>query len=106
MNKNAHKAHTLIQMARYYNIPMSDVVAFGDGGNDVTMLDIAGTGVAMSNANDTLKDIACVVTDYSNTDNGIVKFLNWYTTKGHKRIAKGVYNFETNLGDNDKIFIK
>ena len=93
MNKDSHKGTTLVQMARYYDIPMSDVVAFGDGGNDMTMLNIAGTGVAMSNANASVKAVANVITEDSNVDNGVVNFLNWFKIKGHTRITTGIYDF-------------
>ena len=38
-------------------------IAFGDGGNDVTMLEYAGIGVAMGNACDAAKAAADYVTD-------------------------------------------
>ena len=39
------------------------------------MLQYAGTGVAMINAQDVLKEHADVITTHSNTEDGIVKFL-------------------------------
>lgn len=43
-------------------------VAFGDGGNDVTMLQHCGVGVAMGNAVDSLKEVADYVTDEVDQD--------------------------------------
>ncbi len=40
-----------------------DTIAFGDGGNDITMIKVAGVGVAMGNAVDEVKSVADMVTD-------------------------------------------
>ena len=37
-------------------------MAFGDGGNDISMLKTAAIGVAMGNANDEVKDAADYIT--------------------------------------------
>lgn len=42
----------------YYQIPVSEAIAFGDGGNDIEMLKTVGHGVAMGNATDDVKEIA------------------------------------------------
>ena len=52
----------------------SEVAAFGDGGNDVTMLEYAGIGVAMGNACDAAKAAADYVTDDITAD-GLAKAL-------------------------------
>lgn len=48
---------------RHYGITREQTMAFGDGGNDMTMLKYAGIGVAMGNANDDVKAVADYVTD-------------------------------------------
>lgn len=53
-------------------VDVKDTIAFGDGGNDITMLEYAGIGVAMGNANDVVKSHADYVTDTSEND-GILK---------------------------------
>ena len=62
-------------------IPMgyknSDIVAFGDGENDISMIRYAGIGVAMGNAVDKLKDLADGIT-LSNEDDGIAVALYKY----------------------------
>lgn len=55
-------------------IDASEVIAFGDGQNDVSMLRWAGTGVAMGNAVDEAKAAADMVTA-SNNDDGIALAL-------------------------------
>ncbi|MGP1487462.1 MAG: HAD-IIB family hydrolase, partial [Peptostreptococcus stomatis] len=46
----------------YLNISREDCMAFGDGGNDISMLEYVGSGVAMGNANPPVKLIADFVT--------------------------------------------
>lgn len=45
-----------------YGWAVEEVIAFGDGENDAEMLKLAGIGVAMGNAMDTLKEVADYVT--------------------------------------------
>ena len=52
-------------------------MAIGDGGNDVHMIEYAGTGVAMENARDGLKEVADVFTT-SNAENGVAKAIRDY----------------------------
>ncbi|CAM6225710.1 Phosphotransferase [Enterobacter intestinihominis] len=47
---------------------MRDVIAFGDNYNDISMLEAAGTGVAMGNADDGVKARADVVIGDNTTD--------------------------------------
>jgi hydroxymethylpyrimidine pyrophosphatase-like HAD family hydrolase len=54
---------------------MQDVVAFGDNYNDLSMLEAAGTGVAMGNAVDEVKARANVVIG-ENESNSIADFIN------------------------------
>ena len=51
-----------------------DLLAFGDGYNDIPMLQFAGTGVAMGNAAEEIKKAADEVAP-SNNDDGIAIFL-------------------------------
>ena len=55
-------------------IDASEVVAFGDGQNDVSMIEWAGVGVAMGNAVDEAKAASNMVTA-SNSDDGIALAL-------------------------------
>ena len=51
-----------------YGLSPEEVMAFGDGENDMTMLALAGTGVAMGNGDEAVKAMADYVTD--TVDNG------------------------------------
>lgn len=69
------KGAGLKYVADHLGFKPEDIIAFGDAHNDIEMLQYAGTGVAMINAQDVLKGYADVITTHSNTENGIVKFL-------------------------------
>ena len=53
-----------------YTIDLQDVLAFGDGGNDVSMLKYVPNSVAMGNAKDFVKESATYITD-SIEDDGV-----------------------------------
>ena len=46
----------------------SDTIAIGDGFNDISMIEVVGTGIAMGNGNDELKRVADFVTDTISND--------------------------------------
>lgn len=50
-------------LMEYVGADIRDSIAFGDGGNDATMLKAAGVGVAMGNADESAKAAADIVTD-------------------------------------------
>lgn len=56
----------------HYGISLDHVMAFGDGGNDITMLEHVPYSVAMGNAEDKIKKSASYVTDDADKD-GIAK---------------------------------
>ncbi|HAY3538271.1 Cof-type HAD-IIB family hydrolase [Elizabethkingia anophelis] len=62
---------------KHYGIDVSQTMAFGDGGNDITMLKYVALGVAMGNANPEVKEIADYVTDDIDND-GILKALKHF----------------------------
>ena len=66
-------AHTLARLG----LTREQAIAFGDGGNDVTMLAYAGIGVAMGNACDAAKEAADYVTD-DITKDGLAKALEHF----------------------------
>lgn len=56
------KAAGIERFCSYYGFDILQTAAFGDGGNDVSMLRAAGCGVAMGGASDTVKAAADYVT--------------------------------------------
>ncbi len=74
VSADVSKAHALHQVAQMLEIPLSDVIAFGDGENDREIVEMAGIGVAMGNAMPEVLAVADLVTK-SNDDNGIYHAL-------------------------------
>lgn len=69
------KALGMDAICRHYGIRQDETIAFGDGANDIEMLQWAGTGIAMGNASDDLKAVADMVT--TDVDNeGIEHAIN------------------------------
>ncbi len=56
------KAVDMEAICRHYGIRQDETIAFGDGGNDIEMLQWAGVGIAMGNADDSVKQHADLVT--------------------------------------------
>lgn len=66
--KGVDKARALDAVLPSMGIGREELIAFGDGPNDLSMLQYAGTGVAMANAVPQLKDVADEVTLSHNAD--------------------------------------
>lgn len=75
--KGSSKSVGMDKILEYFSIPLSESMAFGDGGNDIPMLRHAGTGIAMGNAADSVKEAADYVTDTVD-DDGISKALRHF----------------------------
>ena len=73
----ANKGDGMKYVAEYLNIPVEATMAFGDGLNDLSMIQTAGIGVAMGNACRELLEIADHVTtdcDHDGVAEGIRTF--------------------------------
>lgn len=66
----ATKGEGIRRLAAHLGLKAEETMGFGDGGNDVTMMQMAGIGVAMGNAEDSLKAIADYVT-LTNDEDGV-----------------------------------
>ena len=71
------KATGLSLFADYYRIKVAEIMACGDGGNDIPMLKAAGIGVAMGNASEKVQSVADFVTDTVD-NNGLCKALKQF----------------------------
>lgn len=69
------KGRRLQEWVESQGLSMSDVMAFGDNHNDISMLESAGLGVAMGNAGDDVKAHADLVT-LDNTRPGIAQVIH------------------------------
>lgn len=75
--KGADKGEGLLAMSQHLGLNPQHTIAFGDGGNDSSMIRTAGIGVAMGNALESLKQEADYVTT-SVDDDGIWNALRHY----------------------------
>lgn len=76
--KGIQKAMGIEHIAKSYNIPRKNIIAFGDEANDYEMIQYAGHGVVMKNGIESLKDISDDITLKSNHQNGLASYLNNY----------------------------
>ena len=75
--KGISKGNALKKVCEAENILREDIICFGDGENDISMLKYANISVAMSNSNDKVKKAAKYCCE-SNDNNGIYLFLKNY----------------------------
>lgn len=73
---NGSKLEGIRQMAAHYGIGMKNVIAFGDGLNDLEMIEHAGFGICMGNGKQEVKEIADYITTDNDTD-GIIRGLKY-----------------------------
>lgn len=70
----AHKGNSLRRFAEHLGFTLDNCMALGDGTNDLSMIEAAGLGVAMSNAHPFVLAAADHVT-VSNDENGVAKAI-------------------------------
>src|SRR5699024_2798051 len=74
IGQNASKGEALRQLAQYLNISNENVIAIRNDINDLSMIKIAGIGIAVSNATPNLKRNADKIIK-SNDEDGVYYFL-------------------------------
>lgn len=75
VNTNVSKGNAINGLCKFLKINLEDVIAIGDGLNDISMIKMAGLGVAMENAKQEVKEVADKITS-TNLKNGVAKILN------------------------------
>lgn len=75
LNKKANKGTALKALCENINLPIEKTIAVGDEENDQHMIKMAGLGVAMGNARDSIKDISDYITK-TNNDGGVAHVIN------------------------------
>lgn len=68
----ATKGSALAKLCRELRIPMAQVMALGDSGNDISMLRAAGLGIAMGNAPEAVRAAANAVTERNDQDGAAI----------------------------------
>lgn len=79
--EGVNKGAALLRLARHFGIERDEVMAFGDGQNDVEMLKAAGTGVCMENGCPEAKAVADRIAP-SNLEDGVAQVIEEYLEKG------------------------
>ena len=73
-DENATKGNGLMWLADYLGVDREATMAVGDGENDVSMIRMAGVGVAMDNALDLVKQYADEIT-LTNDEDGVAAVI-------------------------------
>lgn len=73
----ATKGEAIVRLADHLGLAYEQTMGFGDGENDMTMMTMAGIGIAMGNAGDGLKEKADYVT-LSNDEDGVAVALEHF----------------------------
>jgi len=74
VDKNASKAIAMEKLGERFGIRREEMIAVGDGYNDLSMIEYAGLGVAMGNAPDEIKARADYVT-LTNDEDGVAHVI-------------------------------
>ena len=75
MPRGVDKAHALVKLLGSIGFSTRQMICCGDGYNDITMIETAGLGVAMANAQPPVRDSADYITK-SNDENGVLHVIN------------------------------
>lgn len=77
MPQHVDKAYSLQKLLNSIGLTAEQMICCGDGYNDVSMIEYAGLGVAMENAQSIVKDTADFITK-SNDEEGILHVINTF----------------------------
>lgn len=68
LEEDVSKSVAIKKLLDYFGLKKEEAIAFGDGENDIDMLELVDLGIAMGNANEKLKSTANFVTKDSSED--------------------------------------
>ena len=74
--KDVGKLEAIQFICRKKNTSIDCVMTFGDNGNDVNLLASCGYGVVMRNGSAQAKKAAKYISDYTNNEQGVLRFIN------------------------------
>lgn len=75
-SSSSGKGSAVTELCDILNIPIQNSYAAGDEQNDISMLQAAGTGIAMCNGRDVVKEAADVITEKDNNNDGLFPFFD------------------------------
>lgn len=95
MKEGVTKASAIQVLANRLGIKKEEIIAVGDGGNDIEMLQTAGLKIAMKNATEKLKQVADFITPVDNNEGGVGRMMNvLYRGLGNERQPSKEEGFE------------
>lgn len=80
INANYSKGTAVEFLANYYGVPLDRTIAIGDQLNDLPMIEKAGLGIAVKNADEGLKRAANEVCEYTNEESAVAKIIEKYVS--------------------------
>ncbi|MBU4689598.1 Cof-type HAD-IIB family hydrolase [Mycoplasma zalophidermidis] len=89
-NVSVNKGRAISLLSRYYDIPLENIVAFGDGHNDISMFKVAKTAVVMKNAPEPVKKHATVRINKKNTEGAVGFYINKFLDNPEEEKAKSL----------------
>lgn len=75
VNKAYSKATAVEFLANHYGVPVEKTLTIGDQLNDIPMIERAGFGVAVANADEALKNVADFVSDKTNEEGAVGRII-------------------------------
>jgi hypothetical protein len=75
LHPEADKSHGIKSVSEALGFDLNKLTVFGDNFNDMGMFELAGTAVAMQNAQPEVKDAADIVLKETNDEDGVSKYL-------------------------------
>ncbi len=78
MKEGLSKAYALKKLAESLGIERNEIVAIGDQFNDIDLIEYAGLGIAVANAENALKEKADIVTVSNNNEDAVAEAIDNY----------------------------
>lgn len=75
LHKDADKSHGIRSVSEAIGFDLKKLSVFGDNFNDIGMFELAGTSVAVANAQEDVKKAAKIVLPHTNDEDGVANYL-------------------------------
>ncbi|MFJ6934317.1 MAG: HAD family hydrolase, partial [Lactobacillus gallinarum] len=75
---DVNKGNAIKDVMEYRKISLANVIAIGDGENDMAMFEVAGHTIAMCNAKVSIQKLCDEISALSNEDDGVSEILQEY----------------------------
>ncbi|WP_339021190.1 HAD family hydrolase [Spiroplasma endosymbiont of Atherix ibis] len=76
--KGINKKYALEFLSKKFSVERTEILAMGDGANDLPMFEYAGLSIAPVNAHQEIKSKATIVSEYTNLEGAVAKAINKY----------------------------